>query len=146
MADPLSLAASIIAVVTAAEGITKTFSKVKLLRNAPSELLALNNEVTDLTITLRNVNDYMAKNNATSTGIPHNVLEQISALVDSAKQRVMQLNQLIHCQFLKSGSLDGDYKVFRLKWARAKGAVENHRQALRDIKQNILIQILIIDS
>ena len=126
MTDPLSLAASIIADVTAAEGVTKTLSKVKLLRNAPNELLVLNNEVTDLAITLRNVNDFILMNNTSSTGIPHSVLEQIVASVESAKERVTQLDQLIHYQFLKSGSLDGDYKVFRLRWAGAKGAVDNY--------------------
>ena len=146
MADPLSLAASIIAVVTAAEGITKTLSKVKLLLNAPDGLLALSNEITDLTVTLRNVNSFISASDTNTAGLPHDVLRQIRSLVDRAKERVLQLDQLIHLQLLKSGSLGGDFEVFRFRWARAKAAVEGHRQALRDIKQNISIQLLLITS
>ena len=147
MADPLSLAASIIAVVTTAESIVKTVSKkIKLLRNAPNELLALNNEIADLAITLRNVSGYISSSSTSRAGLPHDVLQQMVSLVDRAKDRILQLDQLVHYQFLKAGSLDGDYKVFRLRWARAKDTVEHHRQAIRDIKQNILIQMLLINS
>ena len=40
MADPLSIAASIIAVVGAAEGVAKKLVKIKNIRNAPEELSA----------------------------------------------------------------------------------------------------------
>ena len=62
MADPLSLAASIIAVVGAAEGVTKTLAKIKSICNAPYELLALVNKVSDLKIILNHVQNYIIHN------------------------------------------------------------------------------------
>ena len=147
MADPLSLTASVIAVVSAAEEITKTVSKqIKLLRNAPNEVLALNDEISDLIITIRNVGNYISSNSTNGAGVPQEVLEQMVSLVDKAKERVLQLEQLVHYQFLKSGLSDGDCKVFRFRWVRAKDTVERHRQAIRDIKQDIVLQLLLINT
>ena len=146
MAAALSLAASIIAVVGAAETIGTTLSKVKLLRNAPDGLLALNNEVSDLTVTLRTVESYLSSSETDGIAPPSDVLAQVSILVDRAKDRLLQLDRMIHYQFLESGSFDGDYKVFRLRWIRAKDTIENHRRALLDIRQNILMQVLVINS
>ena len=55
MADPLSVTASVIAVVTAAEDFSETLVKIKNARNAPCEFLALVNEVSDLRIALNDV-------------------------------------------------------------------------------------------
>ena len=55
MADPLSITASIIAVIGAAEGVGKTLTKIRNIRNAPTELLALINEVSDLRTILNDI-------------------------------------------------------------------------------------------
>ena len=146
MAAALSLAASIIAVVGAAETIGTTLSKVKLLRNAPDGLLALNNEVSDLTITLRTVESYLSSSETDGIAPPSDVLAQVSTLVDRAKDHLLQLDRMIHYQFLESGSFGGDYKVFRLRWIRAKDTIESHRRAILEIRQNILMQVLVINS
>ena len=114
MADPLSLVASIIAVVGAAETISKTLSKIKLLRNAPDGLLALNNEVADFTVLLRTIENHLLSTEPQRVAPPLDILDCISALISRAKDRLLQLEQLIHYQLLESGSFDKDYKVFRL--------------------------------
>lgn len=45
MADPLSLAASVLAVIGAAATVTKTLKKIKSFRGAPDQLLQAINEV-----------------------------------------------------------------------------------------------------
>ena len=146
MADPLSLIASIIAVVGAAETIGKTISKGKILRNAPDELLALNNEVSDLTVTLRNIEHCLPTNDTERSAVSQETLQHTSTLIERAKHRLIDINQLIHYRLLKSGSFEGDFKVFRTRWMREKSEVERHRIALRDIRQNIVLQILVINS
>ena len=143
MADGLSLVASIIAVISAADGITKILTKVKILRDAPDDLLALYNEISDLTVTLHHLNGCVLTN--TSERTTQDVLGQVTTLIDKAKDQVLQLDKLIHYKLLKSGSLDGDYKIFRLRWARAKSTIEKHRVSLRDIRQNLVIQILSVN-
>ena len=146
MADPLSLVASIIAVIGAAETIATFISKGKILRNAPDELLALNNEVSDLTVTLRNIEQSISLNKTESSVVPQEVLQHTSILIDRAKHRLHEIDHLIYHRLLKSGSFEGDYKVFRVRWVRVKSEVESHRAALRDIRQNIVLQIMVINT
>ena len=150
MADPLSLAASVIAVIGAASTISKTLSKVKLLRKAPTSLLALNNEITDLTIILRTVEKHLSSVLSSvdleQSTPSQDVLQQITSLVDRAKDHLLQLDQLIHYQLLESGTLDGDYKVFRIRWIRARNTIENHQNSLQDIKQGVLLQLAVLNS
>ena len=146
MATTLSLIASVIAVVGAADTIAKTISEVKVLRDAPDELLALNNEVSDLTVILRNVESCVTGNDAERGTVPPDTLQHMFTLVDRAKSRLLELDRLIHYKLLESGSFNADYKVFWIRWARAKSTVESHRMALRDIRQNIVLQILVISS
>ena len=143
MAAAISLAASVVALVGAADAIGKTLSKARLLSRAPDELLALNNEIADLTVVMRNLGNHLP---TPGSAIAQASIDHLSILIKRASDRVLQLDQLIHYQFLKSGSLDADYKVFRFRWARSKDVVESHRQALRDAKQNIVIHMLAIDA
>ena len=55
MADPLSITASIIAIVSAAEGIGLALSRMKTLYNAPAEVLAFINELSDLGVVFSQV-------------------------------------------------------------------------------------------
>ena len=59
MADPFSITAGIVVIVGAAGGITKTLEKIKDFRNAPDELLALINEVSDFRLILNNLQHYI---------------------------------------------------------------------------------------
>ena len=146
MADALSLIASIIAVVEAAETIGKIISRGKILRNAPDELLALHNEVSDLTVTLRNIEGCISTNSSQRSTVPQDILQHTATLIDRAKHRLLKLDHLIHYRLLKSGSFEGDYKNFRVRWMRARSDVERHRVTLRDIRQNLVLQILVINS
>ena len=143
MAEAVSLAASIVALVGAVDAVGRTFSKARLLYRAPDELLALNNEIVDLTVVIKNIESHLQ---ATDVTMPRESIEHLSTLIERAKDRILQLDQLIQTRFFKSGSFDGDYRVFRLRWARSRDTVENYRRALRDAKQNIVIHMLTIKA
>ena len=144
MADPLSITASIIAVVGAAEGIGKTFAKIRNVRHAPGEVLALMNEVSDLKIILENVERYFVRN--ASRGLHIEQLQTLSALVDRAKEYMLELDQLIHYRLLKAHSTTAEFKVSRYEWAAAKHMVERFRQSLRDVRLNLVTQMIVINS
>lgn len=94
MADPLSITAGIVAVVGAAGGITKTLGKIKDLRNAPDELLALINEVSDLRLILNDLQHYILQNTQRQQ-ILQEELQYISILVDRAKDKLRKLDELV---------------------------------------------------
>ena len=145
MADPLSITASIIAVVGAAEGVTKTLAKIKSIRNAPDELLALINEVSDLRIILSDMQNYLTQNTQRPQ-ISQEELQNISTLINRAKKKLLELDQLIQYRLVKPESNSHQIKVFRREWLRAKNTIEKFRQSLRDIKLNIMAQMMVINS
>ena len=148
MADPLSVTASVIAVVGAIEGVSKTLAKVRTLRNAPSELLALINEASDLRIVLGDVERYITRDGNQSQAF-RDQLQNISHLVTRAKDCLLELDKLIHYRFLKPGTDElktKEIKVSRREWAQAKTTTERFRQSLRDIRLNLATEIIVLNS
>ena len=144
MADPLSLSASIIALRGAAEGVSKTLAKLHELRNAPNELLALNNEISDLRIVLNDLERHFRRN----ANMPYAMepLQPMSVLLQRGKDRLLQLDQLIQYKLLKPSSTPERVKVSWRGWIKAKRAVERHRQTLHDTRLNILTQMGVLNA
>ena len=145
MADPLSVTAGIIAVLGAIEGVSKTLGKIKNIRNAPQELLALINEVSDLKLVLADVQSYVA-DCATRRQLPQEPLQHMSTLANRATNRLLELDELIQYRFTKADSITDQIKVSRREWARARSTIETFRQSLRDIRLNIVTQMVVINS
>ena len=145
MADPLSITASIIAVLGAAEGVNKTLSKIKSLRHAPNEVLALINEVSDLRLVLGEVERCVIRD-ASRPSSPIEQLQTMSTLVERAKNTLLELDQLIQYRLLKATSRSAELKVSRREWAAAKPVIERFRQGLRDIRLNIVSQLVVINT
>ena len=55
--DPLSLTASLIAVIGVGGNVAKSLKKVLAFRDAPKELLALNKEIIDFRLVLDRISD-----------------------------------------------------------------------------------------
>ncbi|PVH88072.1 hypothetical protein DL98DRAFT_648957 [Cadophora sp. DSE1049] len=55
--DPLSISASIVALLGAAATVARGLDRLRAWRNAPVELISLLNEVADLQVVLTNVKD-----------------------------------------------------------------------------------------
>ena len=145
MADPLSITAGIVAVVGAAGGITKTLGKIKDLRNAPDELLALINEVSDLRLILNDLQHYILQNTQRQQ-ILQEELQHLSILVGRAKDKLLQLDELIQYRLVKPDSIFGEIKVSKREWARARSSIVRFQQSLRDIRLNIATHMVVINS
>ena len=146
MADPLSITASIIAILGAAEGVTKMVGKIKGIQDAPTELLALLNEVADLTLVLRHVQNFTRSQSARSPQSLQDQCQHLSALVDRAREKVLRLEELIEYKLVKPDSTPESIKISRLEWAKARRPLKEFQQSLRDIRQNISTHLLMIDS
>ena len=145
MADPLSITASIIAVVGAAEGVTKTISKISNLRNAPNQVLALINEVSDLRIILGDIHSYIIENTQRSQ-ISQKRLQHTTIFVDRAREKLLQLDELIQYRLTKPESVPNQIKISRREWAGARATIERFQQDLRDIRLNIIAQMTVVNS
>ena len=96
MADPLSITASVITVIGAAESISKRLSKIRKLQIAPAELLALINEISDLRVVVGDVESCTVQ---TRPDLPQQFQTMLN-LVDRAKGCLLQIDQLIVCSTL----------------------------------------------
>ena len=145
MADPLSITASIIAVISAAEGVGKTLAKIKDIRKAPNEVIALINEVSDLRIILGDFEGYIAQNTERPQ-ILQSQLDHMSVLLQRAKDRLLELDQLVEYRLLTPGSRSDQIQVSRREWAGAKDTIKKFRTSLRDIRLNIIAQMVVVNS
>ena len=144
MAEVLSLAASIIAVLGVAEGAAKTVSKVASIRNAPDQILALVNEISDLRVVLYNTESYVRT--AQEPQIAQEHLQQLSTFVDRAKAKLLELEKLIHHTILKPQSSPERIVISKFEWTRAVQKVYQFQQNLQDIRLNIVTQMTMINS
>ena len=139
MADPLSIIASIIAVLGAAESAGKALNRIRDMMNAPDEVLALGNEISDLTVVLKHVETYVTGANGAFISLEH--LEHISLLVKRAHSKLAQLEQIMHNHLPESRRANRRRSPLRLSWALLKTKVNGLRVDLRDIKLSMIVQI-----
>ena len=144
MADPLSITASVIAVVGAAEGVGKTLNKIRSIRKAPYELLALINEVSDLRVILVNLEIYLA--NKTPNLHPQEQTRHMSVFLNRAKEQLLQLDELIQYRLVRPESTSYHIKLSRREWALARSTIKGFRGRLQDIRLNIIAQMTIINA
>ena len=145
MADPLSITASVIAVIGAADGVKKTLAKIQNLVNAPKKLLALINEVSDLTLVLGNIESLVGMITERKQS-NEKALQHMETLVKRAKDRLLELDQLIHYHLLKPDSTPGNIRLSKREWTTAKHIIEEFRRSLRDMRLDLVTQMLIINS
>ena len=143
MADPLSITASVIAIVTAAEGVSKTLSKIRKTGNAPREFLGLTNEVSDFKIGLDDLDNYLRS--ASSGSPPSRILQHLTQHLQRGKDTLLQLDGLVQYQLAKLDSTTDHPKVSRLEWIKGKRIIEEYRQNLRDTRLNIVAQMAILN-
>ena len=143
MADPLSITASVIAVVGAAEGVGKTLNKIRNFRDAPKELLALINDISDLRIVLGDLESHLTQN---APSIQEEQSEHISTLLNRAKEQLLQLDELVHYRLTRSDSTPQQVKISRQEWAKATSTIKKYRKRLQNTRLNIVAHMLIVNA
>lgn len=117
--EPLSAAASILAVVGAARKAAEGLHRLKAIKNAPIELEDLLLEFSQIEIILQSY-----KNLPTNFQEPSSNLATILGI---AENKFNELNNLVHYTLTKAGS---DEKVDRLQWVRKRSDTERLREQL----------------
>ena len=146
MADPLSITASIIAVLGALDSVGKAIAKVRTLKNSSDDLIALINEVSDYKVVLHDIERHFRNPPQSSDTAAIDQHTHLASLIKRAKDPLLELEQMIEHRFQKTEARDGQVKVSRVEWLRAKSAVERLRQKLRDTRQNIQSYTSLINS
>ena len=143
MADGLSLAASIFAVLGAADGLSRVLSQIRHLRHAPNELFALMNEVSDLRIVLGDIQAYVLQNEG-NPQLSKSHVQHLVIFADRAKEIVLELDELIQYRLIKPQHQP--IKLAKREWLKTATRIEKLRHRLRDSKLNIATQMILINS
>ena len=145
MADPLSIFASVVTVIGAAAGVGKTLSLLRRLKNAPIELLALNNEVSDMRIVFDGLKRFLGQENSRLQSDEH-YLQKLSTLVSRAESQLLELHKLIQHRLVQPTPVSTDLKVSHYQWIRAKPTIDRCRRGLRDIRLNITTLMMTLNT
>ena len=130
--DPLSLTASILAVLGAGSTLMKSLDRALQLKRAPDTLLQLNNEVADLQILVRAVDEIWRQDGASITVAQQEV---VSKALDRARVAVLELEKLI--AYILTRETDGGPTVYRLAWAYAHGRIKRTKDKLRTARNDL---------
>jgi hypothetical protein len=143
--DPLSIVASIIAVIQAADRVGSLLSKLRCLSNAPLELHALVNEVSDMRIVLYDLRATLRDIGAWDT-LPPERLMHLKKFVISSEAKLNEVEMLISGRFITEAPVGGKVKINRTAWVRRKGHVNSLKNELRELRVAISTSLTAINS
>lgn len=125
--DPLSVTASILALLGAGGKVGTACKKIIALRHAPAGLMALNNEVTDLHILVQDVDDILRQDSETSgTDTPPSV----TSALKRTRATLLRLETLIAYE-LTTPSASNESRLDRSVWLRAESRVQKLKDDIR---------------
>ena len=131
--DPLSAAASVIAVVGAIAGVSRSVKKIASLRAAPEAVLTLNNEISDLQVVLRAIETTLQTNTNAIDFLSSDSLHQP---LNRAKEKLLELSIILEYQIIKVGD-GGELTINSLAWARKYSKIKGIQNDLRLIRLNL---------
>ena len=144
--EPLSLAASITAVLQLARSVGTGLDKLYRLRKAPEEVLALLNEISDFRAVLLNLQDIL--NGLQADHTPHDrwrenletSSSQLTNYIERANDLLLKFEKLIEYRIVVSSGADGGKpSINTLRWARARRDMKTFQSEINDIKGKILM-------
>ena len=122
--DPLSVGASVIAVVGATGKVIKGIGRLKAMQDAPKELDDLLMEVSQFELVVQ-----------ASQRVNGNIGSELRALLKTAQDLVIEFESLIEYKLTEPGTSN---KVDRWQWIRSSKDVERLRVKLRDVTANLV--------
>ncbi|KAI0856242.1 ankyrin repeat-containing domain protein [Xylaria cubensis] len=146
--DPLSLTASIIAVITAAGQVTKGLRTLYELRHAPEEVLALADEVNEFQALTYLVQK--ATRNVSTSDLASEDQLILKRLLDSAKEPLEELDELIAVCIRKantSNNESGVYSKISFKaWIRSRKSIGSLKERLLRAQRNISTALIALGN
>ena len=143
--DPLSIIASIITIVGFGGETAKAVWHLASIRDAPALLLALNNEITDLHLAVRAIQEILQKQAATQQALDASVLASITNSLQLVNGKVMELEAL-HRRLLKSSPGTVPYELNKSAWLREWTRVKRLQEDLRSVRTNLGLSLGLLSS
>ena len=139
--DPLSLTASLLAILGAGGAIAKGLDKIRGLKNAPNILLQLNNEVTDLHLLIQGVDELYHQY---SDSIKLSQRQIVYNTLNRAKEALLELEILTSYHWTKETDKGTD--IDRTAWIRAQKKVRETKDKIRSVRNDLNGAWMIINA
>jgi hypothetical protein len=142
--DPLSITASAIAVGQALQAFGNLAIRIKDLKNAPSEVNALSNEILDIQVVLKEIS-LMAQD---LQDAPEDRIRDLAKSIKASQDKALEVDSLLRYEIIRPGELDHDGRtsVSKFAWARKKAKAERMQRELRELRQDIILHLALINT
>ena len=145
--DPLSLTASIIAIIGITGQTAKSIKKLASIKGAPDLILALNNEISDIRLIIIAIQDVFEKQQ--TTGIPFpgyrasevNIDASVISALEQANGTVLQLEEL-HNRLTPFSSGLSD----KITWLREQNKLKLMQEDLRNARLKLAAVLGVLNS
>ena len=141
--DPLSVYASIVAIVQAGGAVGKGLTKILNLRNAPDILLALNSEVADLQCIIQDIDGLLRQQLDATDQEP---VASVDRMLQKAKQALLKLESLLAYELTTVKGKDDGVKLDRSVWLRVEHKVQKLKDEIRGDKISLSSALSVLTS
>ncbi|KAI9711345.1 MAG: hypothetical protein M1812_007194 [Candelaria pacifica] len=135
--DPLSITASVIAVLGLSVKVTQGIGKLRGLREADDLLHALMNEITTLRAIAGQVEAVLRQHRDSLSAEQIACLESLEHVLKAAKAKLEELDHIIHYKLLRPKSDPSNDKLSRRAWLNYESDIQRLQQELRTLRQDI---------
>ena len=132
--DPLSITASTLTVLTALETASQL---IKSYRDAPGQLEALENEISDVTATVTEVARVIEDNKEKADTLSNNG-SHLTLALSNIRGKAQELEALLRCCVPLPST---ETKISRISWLKVKSKVQSLQAELRDCRLSLSIAL-----
>lgn len=140
--DPFSLTAGIITVLGAVNGVGRTVKTLTSFRGAPAIVLALNNEVSELQLIVKELEIEFHKHNKS---IQPAIDRNLTKILTDANQKLLEVDGLLDSKVIKD-RLHGKLVVRRSAWLRHLKMIQKCHEELRCIRHELFTALRLLNS
>ena len=150
--DPLSLIASIIAILGVGGQAAKAVRKLAALKGAPDLVLALNNEISDLHLVVLAIQDVFQRQQNSGRPFPNNQVDEVSVNTSvtnslrQAKEILIELEALHNRLNTSASGSSGSTTFNKVAWLREQRKVRKAQEDLRNVRLKLAAALGILNS
>lgn len=133
--DPLSLTASILAIIGAGGSVGKCLKKLASLRHAKRDLILLQEDVSELQSLVGSVSDIVLEFEATTNKRSD---QSIGRALERTKSTLLELEKLIVYDLTTTADSNGETQIQPWAWVRAQGEVRTLRAHILERRLGLL--------
>lgn len=143
--DPLSITASIIAVIGAAASTRKGISKLLSLCEASEELFALKNEVSDLQALFWSTKDLLQ---AQTSPLTQTHTESLIKIAEETRKKLLEITAIVDQDIINVNQYphDGKLKISKYRWLKHQACLRRLKDEMRNVKSSFILGIAALTS